>query len=152
MTAMSEIETQEVHEVVDVVEVVEDEVHARNLAIRHVLDRQITAGQDLGSRLIDAATDASVAVTRAPATVVLEIRAGATLPDALNRSGSTLRESVGTAGQQARAAIGDYVGTQAALPNAIVVGAADVAEAVLRNGDINAAWERARGEVSGALS
>jgi hypothetical protein len=149
MTAMSEIETHEVHEVVDVVEV-DDEAQPRNLAIRHVLDRQITAGQDLGTRLIDAATDASVAVTRAPASVVLEIRGGATLPDALTRSGAALRESVGAAGQQARAAIGEYVGTRAALPNAIVVGAADVAEAVLRNGDISAALDRARQEVATA--
>ncbi|MCP9272279.1 hypothetical protein [Mycolicibacterium arenosum] len=142
---MPETETHEVRdEVVDVeVGVVrteddaDDTAHdvkarARSLAIRHLAQRQLSAGQDLSTRLVEAATDASVAVTRAPATVVTEIRSGATLPTAISRSGSSVREAVGTAGQQARAAVGEYVGTQAALPNAVVVGAADIAETVLR--------------------
>lgn len=139
MAAMSETETHEVRdEVVDVdVEVVHTEgdaedVPTRGLAIRHVVQRQLSAGQHLSTRLVDVATDASVAVTRAPATVMAEIRCGSTLPTAITRTGTSVREAVGAAGQQARAAVGEYVGAQATLPSAVVVGAADVAEAVLR--------------------
>lgn len=102
------------------------------LAVRRLALRQLDAGQDLSIRLVDAATDASVAITRVPATVVAEIRSGADLPTAVTRTGTSVRGAVGEAGQRARAAIGNYVGTQATLPNAVVVGAADVAEAVLR--------------------
>lgn len=145
MAAMPETETHEVRD--DVVDVEVEVVHsqddaddtaadararARSLAIRHLAQRQLSAGQDLSTRLIGAATDASVAVTRVPAGVVTEIRSGATLPTAISRTGTSVREAMGTAGQQARAAVGEYVGTQAALPNAVVVGAADVAETVLR--------------------
>lgn len=141
MAAMSQTETHEVRD--EVVEVEVEVVHqddgaddakgpSRSLAIRHVAQRQLAAGQGLSTRLVGAATDASVAVTRAPATVITEIRSGATLPTAVSRAGTSVREAVGNAGQHARAAVGDYVGVQAALPNAVVIGAADVAEAVLR--------------------
>ena len=150
MAAMSDTETHEVRdEVVDVeVEIVravdhddDDRDHdddddatdrARVQAIRHLAQRQLAAGHDLSTRLVGAATDASVAVTRTPATVVTEIRSGATLPTALSRTGTSVRDAVGSAGQRVRAAVGDYVGTQAALPNALVIGSADVAETVLR--------------------
>jgi hypothetical protein len=110
----------------------DDKGPARSLALRHVAQRQLAAGQDLSTRLVGAATDASVAVTRAPAHVVTEIRSGADLPTALSRTGTSVREAVVGAGQRVRAAVGEYVGSQATLPNALVVGAADVAEAVLR--------------------
>ena len=47
-------------------------------------------------------------------------------------SGTSVREVVADAGGRVRTAVGEYVGNQAALPNAVVVGAADVAETVAR--------------------
>jgi hypothetical protein len=104
----------------------------RSIVLRQVSARQLVAGQDLSAQLVDAATDASVAVAHAPATVVDEIRSGATLPTALANTGSSVRGVVTDAGSRVRSAVGGYVGTQAALPNAVVVGAADVAESVVR--------------------
>lgn len=100
--------------------------------LRDVLSRQLDVGHDLGSELIDAATNVSVAVAHAPASVIDEIRGGATLPTALAQSGTTVREVVATAGATLRSAVGDYVGHQATLPNAVIVGASEVAESVLR--------------------
>jgi hypothetical protein len=104
----------------------------RSLVIRQVLHRQLEAGQGLGAQLVDAATDVSVAVAHAPATVVDEIRGGATLPTALANTGTSVRGVVTDVGGRVRTAVGGYVGTQATLPNAVVVGAADVAESVVR--------------------
>jgi hypothetical protein len=104
----------------------------RGIVIRHVLERQLVAGQGLSTQLVDAATDVSVAVAHAPATVVSEIRGGATLPTAFVRTGTSVRDVVTDAGGRVRTAVGEYVGHQATLPNAVVVGAADVAETVAR--------------------
>jgi len=104
----------------------------RGIVIRHVLERQLVAGQGLSTQLVDAATDVTVAVAHAPATVVGEIRGGATLPTALARTGTSVRDVVTEAGGRVRTAVGEYVGDQATLPNAVVVGAADVAETVAR--------------------
>jgi hypothetical protein len=104
----------------------------RSIVIRHVLERQLVAGQGLSSELVDAATDVSAALAQAPAGVIGEIRGGATLPTAFARTGTSVREVVTGAGSRVRSAVGEYVGNQATLPNAVVVGAADVAEAVLR--------------------
>src|SRR5882757_5589159 len=92
----------------------------RSIVIRHVLERQLVAGHGLSSELVDAATDVTVALAQAPAGVVGEIRGGATLPIAFARTGTSV------------SAVGEYVGNQATLPNAVVVGAADVAETVVR--------------------
>jgi hypothetical protein len=100
--------------------------------IRHVLERQLGAGQSLGAQLVGASTDVSAALVHAPASVVDEIRGGATLPAALDRTRGEVRDVLSSNGTRVRTAIGEYVGNQATLPNAIVVGAADVAEAVLR--------------------
>ena len=100
--------------------------------LRDVLGRQLEVGHDLGVELVDTATDVAVAVAHAPATVVDEIRGGATLPTALAHSGTAVREVVATAGSSLRTAVGDFVGHQATLPNAVVVGASDVTESVLR--------------------
>lgn len=127
MAAMSETETPEVRN-----EVADDDAEARSLVVRHAARRQLAAGQDLSTRLVGAATDASIAMTRSPATVITEIRGGATLPAALGRTGTSVRVAVGAAGDSARSAVGDYVNAQAALPNAVVIGAVDVAESVLR--------------------
>ena len=110
----------------------DEERPSRSIVIRHVLNRQLVAGQDLSAQLIDAATDVSVVVAHAPATVVDEIRGGATLPTALAHTGTSVRGVVTDVGGRVRTAVGGYVGTQATLPNAVVVGAADVAESVVR--------------------
>lgn len=105
---------------------------ARGLAIRHVLERQLVVGNALGAQLVDAATDVSAAVVHTPAAVINEIRGGATLPTALAHTGTSLRGVVYDAGGRVRTAVGGYVVTQATLPNAVVVGTADVAETVVR--------------------
>jgi hypothetical protein len=114
----------------------EDEIvepdSTRGIVIRHVLERQLGAGQSLGAELVGVTTDVSAALAHAPITVVDEIRGGATLPAALVHTGKEVRGVVAGAGSRVRTAVGEYVGNQAALPNAVVVGAADVAEAVLR--------------------
>jgi hypothetical protein len=104
----------------------------RSIVIRHVLERQLVAGQGLSSELVDAATDVTVALAQAPAGVIGEIRGGATLPTAFAHTGTSVREVVTGAGGRVRSAVGEYVGNQATLPNAVVVGAADVAETVVR--------------------
>jgi hypothetical protein len=104
----------------------------RSIVIRHVLERQLVAGQSLSGQLVGAATDVTVAVAHAPADVIGEIRGGATLPTALARTGTSVRGVVTDAGGRVRTAVGGYVEAQATLPNAVVVGAADVAETVAR--------------------
>jgi hypothetical protein len=102
------------------------------IVIRHVLERQLVAGQGVSAHIVDAATDVTVAVVHAPAAVIDEVRGGATLPAALARTGASVRDVVSGAGDRVRIAVGGYVGSQATLPNAVVMGAADVAEAVAR--------------------
>jgi hypothetical protein len=127
-------------EVVRVDDDATDDDEQRVLVLRQVLERQLVAGQGLSMVLVEAATDAGVAVAHAPAGVIDEIRGGATLPVALTRTGTALREVVIEAGGRARSAVGDYVGAQATLPNAVITGAADVAESVVRaQGDVAAA-------------
>jgi hypothetical protein len=116
----------------ETVEVVVEDAAPRRIDVRDVLERQLGAGQSLGRRLVGASTDVSVALAHAPASVVDEIRGGATLPAALGHAGTEVRGIVANAGTRVRTAIGDYVGSQATLPNAVIVGTADVAEAVLR--------------------
>lgn len=131
-TTMTDNDTTLEVEVTEVaIEIVEPEA-TRAFVIRHLLERQLGAGQSLGAQLVGASTDVSAALVHAPATVVDEIRSGATLPAALALTGAEVRGVVSSTGTRVRTAIGDYVGTQATLPNAVVVGAADVAEAVLR--------------------
>ncbi|KQY04055.1 hypothetical protein ASD37_24930 [Mycobacterium sp. Root135] len=104
----------------------------RALVIRHVLERQLGAGHQLGAELVGATTELSTSMAHAPAAVVDEIRSGATLPAALANTGAEVRQVAASTGTRMRSAIGEYVGNQATLPNAAVVGAADVAETVLR--------------------
>jgi hypothetical protein len=150
-----------------------DHPSTRTLAIRHVLERQLGAGNALGVQLLDAATDVSAAVVHTPATVVDEIRGGATLPTALANTGTSLRGVVYDVGGRVRTAVGGYVVEQAALPNAVVVGSADVAESLVRaqgtvtasalnaaftlastatqGGDVREAFGRERSEVGAAV-
>jgi hypothetical protein len=122
--------------VVEVIQTEDDDVDepesTRSIVIRHVLERQLVAGQSLSGQLVGAATDVTVAVAHAPADVIGEIRGGATLPTALARTGTSVRGVVTDAGGRVRTAVGGYVEAQATLPNAVVVGAADVAETVAR--------------------
>ncbi len=125
----SEVTRQEPTEVT--AEVVEPE-STRGLVIRQVLERQLVAGQGLGTQLVGASTEISVALVHAPVTVIDEIRTGATLPAALAHTRAEVHGAVASTGTRVRTAIAEYVGNQATLPNAVVVGAADIAEAVLR--------------------
>lgn len=111
-----------------------------SLAIRHVLERQLVAGQDLSSQLVVAATDASAAIVEAPAKLVGAVREGATLPTALSQASDAVADVVAGAGSRVRSAVGTYVGTQAVLPNAVVAAAAEVAGSLVR----------AQGEIAGA--
>jgi hypothetical protein len=133
------------------------------------MERQLGAGHSLGAELVGVSTAVSVALAHGPGTVVTGIRCGATLPAAIIDTGKEIGGVVSEAGDRLRTALGEYVGTQATLPNAVVLGAADVAEAVLRaqgnvagsaldavftvatvatrGGDVQGAWTRERGEV-----
>ncbi|BDX34797.1 hypothetical protein TUM20985_53440 [Mycobacterium antarcticum] len=104
----------------------------RGAVIRQVLERQLVAGQGLGTQLVGASTELTVALVHAPVAVIDEIRTGATLPAALAHTRAETRGVVAETGTRVRTAIGEYVTSQATLPNAVVCGAADVAEAVLR--------------------
>jgi hypothetical protein len=111
----------------------ESEDEARTpLPIRAVLRRQLVAGQTLSSELIEAASDLTAAIAETPATVVNAVRGGATLPAAFTHSTDALHDVVADAGDRVRAAVGDYIGNQANLPNAVIGGAAEVAGSVVR--------------------
>ena len=100
--------------------------------IGDVLERQLDAGQDLSTHLIEATTDAAVAVAESPAKVIAAIRSGATLPAAIGETNEAVQEVVLMAGSRIRTAVGAYVNQQAPLPNAVIVGAAEVAAATVR--------------------
>jgi hypothetical protein len=101
-TAMTDIETTLA---------VEPEA-TRGVVIRHVLERQLGASQILGAQLVGASTDVSVALVHAPATVVDEIRGGATLPAALAHTRTEVRGviagSLQRAAEEIRGAVTDY--------------------------------------------
>lgn len=97
-----------------------------------VLERQLDAGQDLSTHLIEATTDAAAAVVESPAKVIAAIRSGATLPAALGETNEAVQEAVLMAGSRIRTAVGAFVNQQAPLPNAVIVGAAEVAAATVR--------------------
>ncbi|CDQ43563.1 hypothetical protein [Mycolicibacterium neoaurum] len=97
-----------------------------------VLERQLDAGQDLSTHLIEATTDAAAAVAESPAKVIAAIRSGATLPAALGETNEAVQEAVLMAGSRIRTAVGAFVNQQAPLPNAVIVGAAEVAAATVR--------------------
>jgi hypothetical protein len=102
------------------------------LPLRAVLERQLVAGQTLSSELIDVASDLTAAIAEAPAAVVNAVRGGATLPAAFTQSTVALQDIVADAGDRVRAAVGEYVGSQANLPNAVIGGAAEVAGSLVR--------------------
>lgn len=100
--------------------------------IREAFERQLVAGHGLSGRLLDTVTDLGVALAETPARLIAEVRDGATLPDAVGETGGALRETLVLAGDRVRATVGTYVGGQATLPNAVIVGAAEVAASLVR--------------------
>ena len=69
-------------------------------AIRHVLERQLIAGQALSGELVIAATDVTAAVVEeAPAKVVAAVRDGAPLPAAFGQTGDALQDDRRRRGQ-----------------------------------------------------
>ncbi len=122
----------EIVPVVDDAAEVESDIRRRALAIREALERQLGAGQGLSGELLGAATDAGVAVVESPAMLIAAVRGGATLPAAFGETGDTVGDSVAAAGSRIRTAVGEYVGRQAVLPNAVIVGTAEVAGALVR--------------------
>ena len=100
--------------------------------VHDVLERQLDAGQDLSTHLLEATTDAAGAVVESPAKVIAAIRSGATLPAALGETNEAVQEAVLMAGSRFRTAVGAFVNQQAPLPNAVIVGAAEVAAATVR--------------------
>jgi len=132
-TAASEITRDEPVDVTtEVVGIVETASPKRTLAIRQVLTRQLDAGQGLTGELLGAATDISALLAHTPATVISEIEDGASLPEALNTTRDGLSDDLNAAGNRIRGAVGRYVVGQAVLPNSVISGGSDVAEAVLR--------------------
>jgi hypothetical protein len=117
------------------------------LAVREALERQLGAGQGLSEELFAATTDAGVAIVESPAKVIAAVRSGATLPAALGETSEAVQDSVAAAGSRIRTAVGEYVGRQAVLPNAAVVGAAEMAGALVR-----AQGELASSAVDGAFA
>ncbi|MCF6390514.1 hypothetical protein L2K20_26380 [Mycobacterium sp. MBM] len=117
-----------VHEAAEV----EADIRRRALAVREAMERQLDAGAGLSEQLLGATTDAGVAVVESPALVIAALRGGATLPAALGQTGDAVADSVAAAGSRIRTAVGEYVGRQATLPNAVIAGAAEVAGALVR--------------------
>lgn len=107
-------------------------VKRRVLAVREVLERQLVAGHGLSGELVNATTDATAALVEAPAKVIAAVRDGATLPTAFGETGDAVQVAVSAAGTRIRDAVGEYVGQQSTLPNAVITGAAEVAGALVR--------------------
>lgn len=122
----------EIVPVVDQAAEVESDIRRRAVALRAALERQLDAGQGLSEELLGATTDAGVAIVESPAKVIAAVRSGATLPAALGETGDAVQDCVAAAGSRIRTAVGDYVGRQAVLPNAVIVGAAEVTGALVR--------------------
>lgn len=123
------------------------------LAFREVLERQLDAGQDLSVQLFDAATDATAAVVEAPAKLIAAVRGGATLPAAFGETNEAVQGSITEAGTRVRTAVGQYVGQQATLPNAVLGGAAEVAGALVRaQGELASAAVDSAFSVAGTAS
>jgi len=106
--------------------------HAPELAVRHVLERQLSAGQDLSNQLVLVATDVTASLVEAPGKVVDAIRTGATLPAAVTQTGDAVGAAVTDAGARLRAAIGNYAMGQAPLPHAVVTGLSELASTLVR--------------------
>lgn len=131
LTAPSEITRDAPVDITTEVVTIDDEPK-RTLAIRQVLTRQLDAGQHLTGELLGAATEISALLAHTPATVISEIQDGASLPEALSTTADGLVDDLDTAGTRIRSAVGQYVAGRAVLPNSVVSGGSDVAEAVLR--------------------
>ncbi|QYL14609.1 hypothetical protein [Mycolicibacterium pallens] len=128
---MSETETTTESEPVDAVLIVDGEPTPRtNIVIRHVLERQIAAGQALSSQLINATTLLTTAIAHAPSTFAGAIQDGDTIAAAWERTGTGVADVVDEARGRLRAAVVSYVGHQATLPVAVLGYAGEVAASV----------------------
>lgn len=109
----------------------DEQPHERTtIVIRHVLERQIAAGQALSSQLLDAATDVTTAIAHAPAAFAGAIQDGETIAAAWERTGTGVQDVVDDARGRLRAAVVSYVGHQATLPVAVLGYAGEVAGSV----------------------
>ncbi|BBX08030.1 hypothetical protein [Mycolicibacterium aichiense] len=100
------------------------------IVVRHVLERQIAAGQALSSQLLDVATDVTTAIAHAPAAFAGAIQDGETIAAAWERTGTGVQDVVDDARGRLRAAVVSYVGHQATLPVAVLGYAGEVAGSV----------------------
>ena len=129
---MSETETTTESAPVDAIVPVDEESKPRtNIVIRHVLERQIAAGQALSSQLIDATTLLTTAIAHAPATFAGAIQDGDSIAAAWERAGTGVQDVVDEARGRLRAAVVSYVGHQATLPVAVLGYAGEVAASMV---------------------
>ncbi|KAA0108373.1 hypothetical protein [Mycolicibacterium sp. P1-5] len=113
---MSETEAPIESERVDAVLNADEQPQRRtNIVLRHIIERQIAAGQAVGSQLIDAATDITTAIAHAPATFAGAIQDGDTIATAWERAGAGVQDVVDETRSRLRAAVVSYVGHQATL-------------------------------------
>lgn len=112
------------------------EKETNSLVIREVLsgvlERQLDAGHSLTRQLVSATSAAAEAVVESPAKVIASVREGATLPHAVNETGSAVQDVLAESGRDIRSAVGEYVGRNAAGPNAVIAGASHVAGSLVR--------------------
>jgi hypothetical protein len=112
------------------------EAESTGLAIREVLgdvlERQLDAGHGLSRQLVSATAAAAEAAVESPAKVIAAVRDGATLPVALSETRVAVRDVVVESGRDIRSAVGEYVGRNAVLPNAVIASASQVAGSLVR--------------------
>jgi hypothetical protein len=109
-----------------------EDVEHTGLVLREVIERQLIACRALSTQVTDAATDVTVTLVESPARVIAAVREGATLPSAFGLTTDTVADAAMEAGSRIRAAVGTYLTAQAALPNALISGTAEVAGSAVR--------------------
>lgn len=111
----------------------DDEEYERAvIVLREVIERQLIACRTLSAQLTDTATDVTAALVESPAKVIEAVREGTTLPGAVSLTADAVTDAAIQAGSRIRAAVGSYVNSQAALPDALIIGAAEVAGSAIR--------------------
>ncbi|MDH6245462.1 hypothetical protein [Mycobacterium sp. OTB74] len=112
------------------------EAESTGLAIREVLgdvlERQLDAGHGLSRQLVSATAAAAEAIVESPAKVIAAVRDGATLPVAFSETSAAVQDVIVESGRDIRSAVGEYVGRNAVLPNAVIAGASQVAGSLVR--------------------
>jgi hypothetical protein len=110
----------------------QDEDERDTVLVRGFLERQLIACRTLSAQLTDAATDVTAALVESPAAVIHALREGTTLPSAFGLTGDALADAAIEGGSRIRAAVGSYVNTQSALPDAVIVSTAELAGSAIR--------------------